>query len=89
MPEGQNYLPEETRRLNGWEPEGLRSQTGTPESQDRGENRAFPGAGAGAASRGREDEPGDRGANKPKSPKRISRGAGRAKGSLSSEIGFC
>ena len=36
----------------------------------------------------REREPGDRRANKPTSPKRISRGAGRAEESLTSEIGF-
>ena len=53
-----------------------------------GENRASPGAGAGAASWEREREPGDRRANKPTSPKRISRGAGRAEESLTSEIGF-
>ena len=88
MPERQNYRPDETRRLNGWEPVGLMSATGSPESQDRGKNPASPGAGAGAASRGPEGEPGDSGVNKPTSPKRISRGAGRAKGSLSSEIGF-
>ena len=88
MPERQNYRPDETRRLNGWEPEGLRSGTGALESQDQGENRASPGAGAGAASRGREGEPGDSRANKPTSSKRISRGAGRVEGSLNSEIGF-
>ena len=88
MPERLNYRPDVIRRLNSWESEDLRSGTGTPESQDRGENRASPGAGAGVASRFREGEPGNREANKPMSPKRISRGAGRAKGSLSSEIGF-
>ena len=64
------------------------SGTGSPESQDRGKNPASPGAGAGAASRGREGEPGDSRANKPTSSKRISRGAGRVEGSLNSEIGF-
>ena len=67
---------------------GLRSRTGSPESQDRGENWASPGAGTGAASWDREREPGDHGANKPTSPKKISRSAGRAEGSVSSEIGF-
>ena len=66
----------------------LRSGAGSPEYRDLGENRASPGAGAGAASWEREHEPGDRRANKPTSPKRISRGAGRAEESLRSEIGL-
>ena len=51
------------RGQRGCEGRGLRSGAGSPESQDRGEGAASPGAGArGSASSGREEDAAARGA---------------------------
>ena len=59
-------------------------------SQQRGGLSRIPGPGSGvvSAARGREDEAGGRGANKPTSPKRIVCGVGRAQGSVRSVNGL-